>query len=73
MAVVAQDGDGEPVERDHANAAGGLGVTEGQLATVVLELLADDQRPCCRSTPHQRSAQASPRRGPTRVISRNSG
>jgi hypothetical protein len=43
--VAAQDGDGEPVERDHANAADGLGLAKGQLATVLLELSADQQRP----------------------------
>ncbi|MGH4008960.1 MAG: hypothetical protein ACRDTH_12530 [Pseudonocardiaceae bacterium] len=44
MVVAAQYGDGEPVECDHANAAGGLGITEGQFATVLLELPADQQR-----------------------------
>jgi hypothetical protein len=43
--VAAQDGDGEPVERDHTDVAGGLGITEGELATVVLELSADQQCP----------------------------
>ena len=43
--VAAQDGDGEPVERDHAHAAGGLGITDGELAIVLLELSADHQRP----------------------------
>lgn len=43
--VAAQHGDGQPVERDHANATGGLGVAEGQLATVVLELPTDQQCP----------------------------
>jgi hypothetical protein len=41
--VAAQDRDGEPVECDQADAAGGL--AEGQFATVVLELLAHQQRP----------------------------
>ncbi len=46
MAVVAaQDRDGEPVECDHANAAGGLGVTDGEFSIVLLELSTDQQRP----------------------------
>lgn len=34
-----------PVECDHADAAGGLGVADGELAAVLLELPADQQRP----------------------------
>ncbi|MGH3535099.1 MAG: hypothetical protein ACRDQG_10400 [Pseudonocardiaceae bacterium] len=43
--MAAQHGDGEPVERDRANAAGGLGVTDGELAAVLLELSTNQQHP----------------------------
>lgn len=43
--VAAQYRDGEPIECDQANAAGGLGVTDRQFATVVLELPVDQERP----------------------------
>jgi hypothetical protein len=36
--VAVQHGDGEPVECDQANAAGGLGVADGELPGVLLEL-----------------------------------
>ncbi|MCA1695911.1 MAG: hypothetical protein LC749_14940 [Actinobacteria bacterium] len=43
--MAAQDGDGEPVECDQANAAGGLSLAEDQFATVVLELPANQECP----------------------------
>ena len=43
--VAAQDSDSEPVECDLAKTTGGLGLAEGQFATVLLELPANQQRP----------------------------
>jgi hypothetical protein len=62
--VAAQDGDGEPVERDHADAAGGLSVADSELATVLLELPADPQRPVVQV--HIAPAMHRPRRGAVR-------
>ena len=62
--VPAQDRDGEPVECDHADAAGGLNVADGELATVLLELPADQQRPVVQV--HIAPAMHRPRRGAVR-------